>query len=235
MACFENCWLCWRTDILTTALLDEIDQIAGLHADLCVISRVSALALPAEMAIRSSLRCQIIGVDSAHAPLHIAYESPQKLGHDRIANAFGARYHAPNGAIVVDLGTATHFDVITPDGTFLGGPILAGVQTMLDALTQRIPHLPAFALTDDIQPVSNSTQAALNTGAILGTAGAIEKIIAEIQKQIDFAPQIILTGGHAPLIAPHIHYDLWAPHLTLEGLCQYAILTLQREKNRISA
>ena len=235
MACFENTWMSWRTDILTTSLIDEIDQIAEVGADICVISRVSAQALTAELLLRRALNCQIIGVDALHAPLITAYSRPESLGHDRIANALGARYHAPNGAIVADLGTATHFDVISSNGTFLGGPILAGVQTMLTALTQRIPHLPVFELYPDINPVSFSTEEAMNTGAILGTAGAIEKIIDAIRSRIDFTPQIILTGGHAPLIAPYIHYDLWAPNLTLEGLCQYALLTIQREKNRISA
>lgn len=231
MGCFENHVLSWRRDIETSKFIDDINLPVALNPDICVISRVSLPALAAENALRHALHCQILSVNTADSPLVVRYAHPEKLGHDRIANALGARYHAPEGAIVVDLGTATHFDIVDPEGVFLGGPILLGVEAMVSSLSQRIPHLPEISPDANFDVISETTESAIDAGAILGTAGAVEKIVRTITHQLGFKPKIILTGGNAPLLAPHLDYDLWLPDLTLEGLCRYALLVLERDKN----
>lgn len=58
----------------------------------------------------------------------ILYENPREVGADRIVNAVAAFEWAKAGVIVVDFGTATTFDCVTPKGEYLGGVITPGVQ-----------------------------------------------------------------------------------------------------------
>ena len=224
----------WRRDVSLDVIRHEIGSYLQPTPDLCVLSCVSAKAFFVLDELRSQIKCPIVNVHSSRAPIKIHYEHPEKLGQDRIANALAASLHSKTGAIVVDLGTATHFDVVDPHGEFWGGPIYAGVETMLSALTTQIPHLPNPDLTSEIQPLSQNTLDAIRTGTILCTAGGIERIIFEIRKTLDYLPKTILTGGNANLIEPHIAYDEWVPNLTLEGLCEYGVRTLSGAR-KISA
>src|SRR5262245_3651767 len=56
----------------------------------------------------------------------IRYDDPREVGPDRIVNAVAARsrYGAP--AIVVDFGTSTNFDVVSPNGEYVGGVLAPG-------------------------------------------------------------------------------------------------------------
>ena len=64
----------------------------------------------------------------------ILYDNPKEVGPDRIANAVGSYDLYPGASIVVDMGTATTFDVVSAKGEYLGGAIAPGVAISLDAL-----------------------------------------------------------------------------------------------------
>ena len=223
-----------REDIETNTLPKALHNIANTPLDIAIISCVSQRMAFVTDEIRQILSCPVIFIDPASAPIKIHYDNPKSVGQDRIVNALGAKYHVKGGAIVIDTGTATHFDIIDPQGEFWGGPILAGIETMHQALTNRIIHLPQFQLHPQIDPISQNTISAMNTGTILCAAGGIERIVYEFRKQLTYPVQTILTGGNAHLIKPHIAYDIWAPNLTLQGLCQYAKYFLQNS-TKISA
>jgi len=46
----------------------------------------------------------------------ILYDNPREVGADRIADAVGAFDLYPGASIIVDMGTATVFDVISEKG-----------------------------------------------------------------------------------------------------------------------
>src|SRR5690349_24243447 len=73
----------------------------------------------------------------------ILYENPREVGADRIVNAVAAYEWAKGGVIVVDFGTATTFDCVTPKGEYLGGVITPGVQISAEALFSRAARLIA--------------------------------------------------------------------------------------------
>lgn len=231
---FQACQLLWRRDIATDAVCDGTEALVVERCDACVVSCVSARASFFVNLLKRQLKCPVFEVSAAQSGLEIHYAHPERLGQDRVANALGAMLYADTGAIVVDCGTATHFDVISPTGAFYGGPILAGVETMAEALVQRIPHLPAVELDADADALSQDTVSAINAGTIYAAAGGVERIIQEICARISYRPKTILTGGNARYIEPHIAYDFWAPDLTLEGLCMYGERILAR-MGRISA
>ena len=227
IGCFDDRRLLWRDDLNISDVIGDIHRITANRVDVCVISRVSVQAECIETAIQSQMECRILVVNHAESPLEIRYRHPEKLGQDRIANALAAHDFAPEGAIVVDFGTATHFDVVDSEGVFWGGPILLGVESMVSALSQRVPHLPGISLDSEVEVIASSTESAIKAGAILGTAGAVDKIIQMMKTQVEFTPKIIITGGNAALVAPYLTFDVWDPDLTLKGLCQYALLRIQ--------
>lgn len=227
---FKSRELISRQDVEASQLSSLGKELSEAKFDLCVVSDVSQNRTIYDKWLKSTMRCPMLWVSARKAPLKILYDHPEGLGHDRIVNALAAKLYAPEGAIVVDLGTATHFDIVDPDGTFLGGPIVAGLDLIHHSLADRIAHLPDTQLKGPIEAVSKSTHSALQTGSLLMSAGGIDRIISVIRSALDFKPQVLLTGGNAPRIKDYISYDQWVPNLTLEGICRYGILLAQRSR-----
>jgi type III pantothenate kinase len=156
----------------------------------------------------------------------VLYDNPKEVGADRIANAVGAldRYGSP--VVVVDFGTATTFDVLSPKGEYLGGAIIPGVEISLEALFQRAAALRRVELVEPRSVIGKSTVESLQSGALYGYAsmidGMCERIFAEIGES-----RVISTGGLGALISQYTQrvelHDSW---VTLHGL------RLIYEKNR---
>jgi len=148
----------------------------------------------------------------------ILYENPRDVGADRIANAVAALdlYRAP--LIVVDFGTATTFDVVSPHGEYLGGVILPGIEISLDALFARASMLRRVELVEPRHVVGRSTIESIQSGAIYGFAAMTDGMCRRIEDEVGRCT-VVATGGLAELMAPHVgrveHLDPW---LTLHGL-----------------
>lgn len=154
------------------------------------------------------------------------YPTPAEVGQDRLANCIGAQLLTGAPAIVVDMGTATTFDVLTRRG-YAGGIIAPGLGVMtgyLHARTALLPELdPAALLGGPI--VGKSTVDAMRAGCAIGFAGMVaallESVAGEIRRQGDGEPSVIATGGAAPFLpaswAGRIQYE---PQLTLLGLAE---------------
>src|SRR5262245_3700022 len=78
--------------------------------------------------------------------LKIRYRNPLEVGADRIANAIAAALYPHHNVIVVDLGTATTFDVVRAGREFLGGIILPGLQISMEALERSTARLPTVEI-----------------------------------------------------------------------------------------
>ena len=63
------------------------------------------------------------------------------------------RYGAP--AIVVDFGTSTNFDVVSPAGDYVGGVLAPGVEVSMDALFARAARL---VKVDYVEPPTRDRQ-----------------------------------------------------------------------------
>jgi type III pantothenate kinase len=57
----------------------------------------------------------------------IFYDNPREVGADRIVNAVAAYEKYRRELIIVDFGTATTFDYISPQGEYMGGCIAPGI------------------------------------------------------------------------------------------------------------
>jgi len=156
--------------------------------------------------------------------LTLAVEHPAEVGADRIVNAVAAIEQYPQGAIIVDSGTAITIDVVSPDRRYLGGVIMPGIIIALDALTVRTAQLPRVALNRPPSPLGRSTVTSIQSGIYYGFAGMVDRVIEEIRPHLGFAPRVVATGGLADILTQVCrHIEEYDRDLTLRGLLLIAI------------
>jgi type III pantothenate kinase len=151
--------------------------------------------------------------------MRILYEDPRQVGADRIVNAIAAfrRYGGP--AVLVDFGTATTFDAISPNGDYLGGAIAPGIVISLDALVSHTAKLTRVELAAPPTVVGRNTTQSMQAGLVYGYVGLIEGIVARMKSELGDGARVVATGGLAELIAAQTQaIDTVDQRLTLDGL-----------------
>src|SRR5437763_11925896 len=132
--------------------------------------------------------------------IRIQHDAPHEIGPDRIVNAVAAkeRYGAP--AIVVDFGTSTNFDVVSPEGDYVGGVLAPGIEVSMEALFQRAARLVKVDFVEPPAVIGKSTETALQSGVVYGFAGQVDGIVGHIREERGVGAPAIATGGLADLI-----------------------------------
>ncbi|MCW5943941.1 MAG: type III pantothenate kinase [Fimbriimonadaceae bacterium] len=160
----------------------------------------------------------------AQVGLRVVYEPVSAVGPDRLANALGGMALAGAPVIVVDLGTATTFDVVNFDGDFVGGAILPGPETAARSLARGTALLPNAALERPGRSIGQSTLESLRSGLVLAYADGLEGLVGRMREELGNpdAP-VIATGGWGSLFSSLCaSLGRYEPLLTLEGLRQAA-------------
>ena len=196
-----------RTSDEYAVLLHALFGMARLDVaavDAAILSSVvPAAQAPIEQMLRARLQVTPLVVGPGiKTGMPILYENPREVGADRIVNAVAAyeRYRA--GAIVVDFGTATTFDCITPAGEYLGGAIAPGITIGADALYRHAAKLPRVELIRPKSVVGRNTVASIQSGLLWGYVGLVDGIVRRMAAEVGFSPRVIATGGLATVIAP---------------------------------
>ena len=150
----------------------------------------------------------------------ISYENPREIGADRIVNVAGAFEQYGGPLIVIDIGTATTFDVVAPNGDFLGGVIAPGLSSSADALFQRAARLPRIELVTPKRIISRNTVSGMQAGIIYGYVGQIDEIVRRMKKEMGYDEiKIVATGGYARMVSRESKtIDKIDHFLTLTGL-----------------
>lgn len=150
----------------------------------------------------------------------ILIDNPREVGSDRIVNAVAGHHLYGGPLIVVDLGTAITFDVISEKGDYLGGAIAPGIEVAAEALFQRTAKLPRVDLVRPKHVIGRNTISAMQSGFILGYVGLIEGLVGRIQQELgEKKARVIATGGYAELLARETSViEIVNPYLTLMGL-----------------
>ena len=151
--------------------------------------------------------------------LKVNIDNPKELGPDRIANSVAGYKIAKSDVIIVDLGTATTFDVVNSKKEYLGGSIAPGIKISLDALTSKTASLKSVELDLPKKVIGKNTYEAIQSGLIYGHASMIDSMIEKLLQELGTKPKIILTGGLSKTIQPALNLNAsYEQDLTLIGL-----------------
>ncbi len=216
----------WRVATERTSTGDELGVLLGGLLDIDVVDAI-CLSCTVPALVREWER---LAERWAHAPIlvvapgvrtgvPIRYDDPREVGPDRIVNAVAAkeRYGAP--VIVVDFGTSTNFDVVSPEGEYVGGVLAPGIETSMEALFARAARLVKVDYVEPTSVIGKTTVGGLQSGLVYGFAGQVDGIVAAIRGELGVDARAIATGGLAELVAPHSSaIESVDPFLTLDGL-----------------
>ena len=151
--------------------------------------------------------------------LKVNIDNPKELGPDRIANSVAGYLITETDTVVIDLGTATTFDVVSKNKEYLGGSIAPGIKISLDALTLKTASLKSVELDTPNKVIGKNTYEAIQSGLIMGHASMIDSMVEKIILEIDIEPKIILTGGLSKVVQPILNVNVeYIENLTLDGL-----------------
>jgi type III pantothenate kinase len=151
--------------------------------------------------------------------LKVNIDNPKELGPDRIANSVAGYLITETDTVVIDLGTATTFDVVSKNKEYLGGSIAPGIKISLDALTSKTASLKSVELDTPNKVIGKNTYEAIQSGLIMGHASMIDSMVEKIILEIDIEPKIILTGGLSKVVQPILNVNVeYIENLTLVGL-----------------
>ncbi len=213
------------SDELALQLHGMFEQ-SGLVADQVLGIMVASVVPHLDMTLAEACervcgkRAVFVGSADVKTGMAVDYKNPREVGADRIVNAIAAREMFGAPAIVLDCGTATTFDVISPNGHYAGGLILPGVELALTALCRRAAKLPEVSIQRTKVLIGRDTTSSLQSGSYWAAVDAIAGLIKRLKREPGYqdAP-VIATGGLVSLLIadlPEIDHHL--PHLTLSGL-----------------
>jgi type III pantothenate kinase len=216
----------WRVATERNRSGDELGALFGSFVDLSAVegvamaSTVPQLHRAYEDFCKEYAKAELLEVGPGiKTGVPVRYDDPRDVGPDRIANAVAAveRYGAP--CIVVDFGTSTNFDVVSPEGEYVGGVLAPGIEISMEALAARAARLFRIDFAAPETVIAKNTAASLQSGLVYGFAGQVDGIVDRIRGELGVEAQTVATGGLADLITPHARtLDQIDPFLTLEGV-----------------
>lgn len=213
-----------RTDDEYAVLLQQLLSLRELSASSVSAAVMASVVPPLSDVMVSAIR-KAVGREplvvgpGTETGISVLYDNPQDVGADRIVDAVAAFQRYQSGVIVIDFGTATTFNCVSPRGEYLGGVIVPGVKVSLEGLMQSAAKLRPVELTAPPTVLGQSTTHALQSGAIHGYAAMVDGLVERLRAELGFACRVIATGGLASLIGKHTRcIEEQDPNLTLEGL-----------------
>ncbi|MBF0547028.1 MAG: type III pantothenate kinase [Candidatus Riflebacteria bacterium] len=153
--------------------------------------------------------------------LKIKYKNPYELGPDRIANSIAAVNAFPErDLIIIDMGTAITFSAVSAEKEFLGGAIIPGLRTSMEALERNTARLPSVQIVKVSKACARSTIEGIQAGLYFGTLGAIREMVGKISQECFGEKKLIKlgTGGFAGMFADSGVFDEHVPDLVLYGI-----------------
>jgi type III pantothenate kinase len=154
-----------------------------------------------------------------NVPVPILVDAPREVGPDRLVNVVaGVELYRPP-LIIVDMGSATTFDCVSPRGEFIGGAIAPGIASAAEALIAKAARLYRVELTAPKEAIGRNTTTNIQSGVVYGYAGLVDGLVERIRAEMEGTPTVVGTGGLISLVQ-HVARSIQVvnPDLTLEGL-----------------
>ncbi|MFT3916786.1 MAG: type III pantothenate kinase [Anaeromyxobacteraceae bacterium] len=222
----------WRIETSHTRTSDEygilvrqLFQVEGLDPARVDAIAVSSVVPPLQLALErmcaryfNAVKPMFVG-PGVKTGMPILYDNPREVGADRVVNAVAAFEKWKKGLVVVDFGTATTFDAVSPRGEYLGGAICPGIAISMEALFRNASKLPRVEFLRPPQVVGKNTVASMQSGLVYGYVGLVDGICDRMAAELGFGPTVVATGGLAALVAGVSKAITEVDeHLTLQGL-----------------
>src|SRR5438105_1204984 len=176
----------------------ELDDMGGVVIGSVVPSHTPAMVELAERYLKAD---PVVVGPGIKTGVRLQVENPREVGADRIANTVAVHRLHGGPAIVVDMGTATTFDVISAEGDFLGGAISPGLEVSLQALTDRAALLHRVELVRPRSAIGKNTITNIQSGAVFGYVSLVEGMLARLKAELGPC-KVVGTGGLIGVIAP---------------------------------
>ncbi len=195
-------------------------SIAAEEVDAGIVASVVPTTLRALTGLCERLKATLMVVGPGiKTSMPVLYDNPKEVGADRIVNAVAAFEQFKGGCIVVDFGTATTWDVVTPNGEYAGGVIAPGIGISAEALYSRASKLPRVEIVRPERVVGKNTVASMQSGLVFGYAAMVDGVVSRLRDEIGYKTRCLATGGLAPLIASEsTAIEVTDELLTLRGL-----------------
>jgi len=218
-------------DELSLKLRGLLDALPEMQGDACIDGVMAASVVP-HLDLVLSAACEqvfailpaFVGASGVKTGMAVDYKNPREVGADRIVNAVAAREAFGAPVIVLDCGTATTFDIVSPEGHYAGGLILPGMEVSLAALAGRAARLPEVSFVACKQLIGRDTASSMQAGSYWAAVDGLAGIIRRLKALPEYAAApVVATGGLAGVVIdalPEVYEH--APLLTLEGLLMLA-------------
>lgn len=224
----------WRVSTDEHRTADEwAVLVRGLLARDGGVGRVSGISLAATVPAALAEWREMLAVHFPDIPslvvepgirtgIGVRMDNPREVGTDRIMNSLAATRLFGAPAIVVDFGTATTFDVVSPEGYYVGGAISPGMEISLEALGRRGAQLRMVELARPRSVIAKNTVEALQSGMVFGVAAQVDGLVGRMVEELGVPAedvQVIATGPLAALVVEECRcFTAHEPWLTLQGL-----------------
>ena len=199
------------------------ERLLPAHCDSASIASVATPGLSVQLLDALARRCGRISIARTQAALdgvRIAYAQPRRLGVDRFLALLAARARSREATLVVGVGTALTIDLLDPDGRHRGGRIAPSPALMRAALHARVPQLPVEG--GQWREFAGDTADALASGCEGAALGLVAGSLDAATSLLGAQPRLLLHGGGADALLPHLDVSEHAPSLVLEGLVRWA-------------
>jgi len=214
----------YAVDIIECFLTQKIDCLK--ISAVVIASVVPTLTSIINSAIKKFLSDEItkktfiISDNKNRLNIDIKINNKKEIGDDRLINAIAAYKKFGGNLIIIDLGTATTFDIVGKNGEYLGGAIAPGINLSLKALHDMTAQLPRISIKKQRNVIGKNTIEAMNSGIYFGYISLLEGMIEKIENELGCKTTRIITGGLAEIFKDALkdsinHHE---PDLTLEGL-----------------
>lgn len=160
----------------------------------------------------------------------IAIANPREVGADRIVDAVAGYTLYGGPLIVIDFGTATTYDLISEDGSFIAGITSPGIRICANALWNDTAKLPEVEIKKPDSILAKETVTSMQAGLVYGYIGQTEYIVNKIKQESGYPNiKVIATGGLGKIIADETNViEVYDPDLTMNGLR----IIYQKQKSR---
>src|SRR2546430_4987609 len=179
----------------------DLDAVDGI----CLSSTVPRLVTEYEHVAWRWAKAEMLVVGpGVRTGIPVEHDAPRDVGPDRIVNAVAAKELFGAPAIVADFGTSMNFDVVSPDGAYVGGVLAPGIEVSMEALFARAARLVKIDYVEPPQVIGKTTAGALQSGPVFGVPGQEDRIVDAVRVERGVEAPVRAPGGLAALLAPPI-------------------------------